>query len=122
MEAGKELDTKLAEVMGFPTAKDWFKEIPHKVAEQRGDDYLRLVDFLPNFSTDSSWIVQILEKIREITGKCALLEASVNPKEYLCTVGWHHRGQWFKDFQFSSETASHVVCLAFVESLNYRIK
>ena len=57
-------------------------------------------------------LVQKMEALRTITGQCILLEASTNPKEFLCTIGWHHRGQWFKDFQVSAETAFEAVDLA----------
>ncbi len=53
-----------------------------------------------------------MRKLRELTNSCVLLEASQNPLEFLCTIGWHHRGQWFKDFQVSAETAFDAVRLA----------
>ena len=114
----RDLDVKVAEVLGYRCPdNDWFKKIPHKVAEQRGDDYLTPADFLPHFSSKEKHVVFLLEKIRTMTGKCVLLEASTNPEEYLCTVGWHYRGHWFKDFQVSAETAPLVVCLAVLEGV-----
>ncbi len=53
-----------------------------------------------------------MRKLRELTNSCVLVEASRNPLEFLCTIGWHHRGQWFKDFQVSAETAFDAVRLA----------
>ena len=53
-----------------------------------------------------------MKKLRELTNSCVLLEASRNPEEFLCTIGWHHRGLWFKDFQVSSETAFDAIRLA----------
>ena len=113
-KAGAKLDIFIAEnLMGFSTpSKGWFYEFPHTVAEQRGDDYLRPVDFLSKYSTDDSLVVSLLKKLMEVTGSCVLLEASRNPKEFLCTIGWHHRGNWFKDLQVSAETAPLAVCLA----------
>ena len=101
MEAGTELDLQidniLKSVMG-PEAANFFS------------------DTVPKFSTDEDTTINLLDIIRLYTGKCVLLEASVNPREYLCTVGWHHRGQWFKDFQVSAETAPHAVSLALLET------
>ena len=90
MIAGLELDVFIAEkIMG---------DDPHK------DPYC--------YSTSNIYIVILLEKLRKITESCVLLEASRNPEEFLCTIGWHHRGQWFKDLQVSAETAPLAVCLA----------
>ena len=93
MKPGEKLDKQVAKILGLDKGPD-------------GNAY---------FSVEETWVVPILDKIRDITGRCVLLEASVNPKEYLCTVGWHHRGQWFSDFQVSAETAPHVVCLGLLE-------
>ena len=51
-------------------------------------------------------------RLRDLTDSCVLLEASRNPREFLCTLGWHHRGQWFKDLQVSAETALDAIFLA----------
>ena len=56
-----------------------------------------------------------MEALRSLTGKCVLLEASVNPIEYLCTIGWHHRGQWFKDIQISHKNAADALDIAWKE-------
>ena len=53
-----------------------------------------------------------MKKLRNLTNKCVLVEASLNPEEFLCTIGWHHRGRWFKDLQTSAETASGAILLA----------
>ena len=53
-----------------------------------------------------------MRKLRELTNSCVLVEASRNPLEFLCTIGWHHRGHWFKDLQTSAETASDAIRLA----------
>jgi len=67
------------------------------------------------YSTDIGSAWKVVEKLREITKKCVLVEASNHPKEYLCTIGWHHRGQWFKDLQVSASTAPEAICLAALE-------
>ncbi|HEC64483.1 MAG TPA: hypothetical protein ENI23_04240 [bacterium] len=59
-------------------------------------------------------------RLRNLTNKCVLVEASRNPEEFLCTIGWHHRGHWFKDLQVSAETAPLAVCLAAKEWLKKR--
>ena len=53
-----------------------------------------------------------MRELRKLTNRCVLVEASLNPEEFLCTLGWHHRGQWFKDLQTSAETANAAVRLA----------
>lgn len=53
-----------------------------------------------------------MRKLRELTQNCVLIEASRNPLEFLCTIGWHHRGNWFQDLQTSAETAAEAVHLA----------
>ena len=58
-----------------------------------------------------------MNKLRELTQKCVLIEASRNPSEFLCTIGWHHRGQWFKDLQTSAKTAAEAIFLAKVKWL-----
>ncbi|KKK61473.1 hypothetical protein LCGC14_3013980 [marine sediment metagenome] len=53
-----------------------------------------------------------MKKLRELTQSCVLVEASRNPEEFLCTIGWHHRGNWFRDIQVSAENALDAVRLA----------
>ena len=53
-----------------------------------------------------------MKELRKLTRKCVLVEASLNPEEFLCTLGWHHRGHWFKDLQTSAETATDAIRLA----------
>ena len=53
-----------------------------------------------------------MRKLRSLTKSCVLIEASRNPSEFLCTLGWHHHGNWFKDLQVSAETAAEALYLA----------
>ena len=53
-----------------------------------------------------------MRKLRSLTKSCVLIEASRNPSEFLCTLGWHHRGNWFRDLQVSAETAAEALYLA----------
>ena len=53
-----------------------------------------------------------MRRLRSLTKSCVLIEASRNPAEFLCTLGWHHRGQWFRDLQVSADTAAKAISLA----------
>lgn len=104
--AGRELDAEVAEkVMGLDR-KPWTDE----------DDVMH---FPPTelFSTDISAAWQVVEKMREHTKQCVLVEASTNPEEYLCTVGRHYRGQWFKSHQSKADTAPLAICLAALKAV-----
>ncbi len=57
-------------------------------------------------------LIQKMDRLRNLTGRCVLLEASVNPIEYICTIGWHHRGQWFRDIQITHKNAVDAVEIA----------
>jgi len=66
----------------------------------------------PSVLNSTSILELEMRKLRELTKSCVLLEASRNPEEFLCTLGWHHRGHWFRDLQVSAETAFEAVDLA----------
>ncbi|KKK72320.1 hypothetical protein LCGC14_2905090 [marine sediment metagenome] len=66
----------------------------------------------PSVLNSTSILELEMRKLRELTKSCVLVEASLNPEEFLCTLGWHHRGHWFRDLQVSAETAFEAVDLA----------
>lgn len=53
-----------------------------------------------------------MRKLRTLTKDCVMIEASRNPSEFLCTIGWHHRGLWFQDLQTSADTVAEALSLA----------
>lgn len=57
---------------------------------------------------------KLMERLRERINHSVLLEASLNPTEWLCTTGWHHRGQWFLEHQEKAETAKEALRLMYV--------
>jgi len=63
----------------------------------------------PSVLNSTSILEFEMRNLRELTNKCVLLEASRNPEEFLCTIGWHHRGHWFLDLQVSAKTAGDAV-------------
>jgi len=93
----------------------------HKIMKSIVPEIEKKYDFIPYFSRNEDHVVTIMEIIRLLTKKSVLLETSLHPKEWLLTLGWHHRGQWMKEFQVSAETAPHVVCLGLLESLKYKV-
>lgn len=73
----------------------------------------------PPYTTNIVVAWQVLERLRELSKKCVLVEASCNPDEYLCTLGCHYRGQWFETFRASAEAAPLAICRAALGMARY---
>ena len=70
---------------------------------------------IPAYSFSDYYVIEVMDKIRAKLKKCVLIEASVNPEEYLATLGWHYRGQWMRDLQVKAATPALAICLLVAE-------
>jgi len=47
-------------------------------------------------------ILDIAEQLRKDSNLCVLIEFSQHPEEYICSLGWHHRGLWMEHYRTTS--------------------
>ena len=118
-KAGRELDALVAErVMGYRAPKNgWFKDIPHRVAEERGDDYLRPVDFLSKYSTDIIAAWEVMENLYKRDFACKVF------------IGWKsgerfQKEDWVAEVTDNNDkylgvatSAPHAICLAALQTV-----